>query len=197
MSGLPGASVQFFGSLGTADIWITLADHYSSRKDVEACRLALRRLKCFEQLATDSGNIPSKIRSIAKKHNIEKSDYDTPTAEDWRELGLIELTIDTKSEPVEFGYDETFGYFAVDSEGHTCLFSVELRDTKATAPELTFMQSTKGSKSWSTGSISFGSQPVRQRHSNGPDNSGIQIEIEQAGAARFRITTGLQSRSST
>ena len=119
---------------GTSASWMALADHYSSRKDVDGCRRALRMLTCLEHVSKDGSTVSQKIRSIAKKHKIDKSEYESPEREDWLALGLVELSVEEKVEPIEFGLGASAGFFAIDAEGKvTVLQHAYQRDRKLTA----------------------------------------------------------------
>ena len=174
---------------GTLASWMALASHYSSRKDIDGCRRALRILTCLQHLARDGSPISNKIREIAKKHDIDKSEYESPGREDWLALGLVELPDEGNSEPIEFGLGANAGFFEIDSEGKAIVYSILVTEIGHSQLEAIRMKCSGGSRSWSTGRI-FNSSLTTDQHSFGYDVGRGRIEMmtEMLEQDRFRTT---------
>ncbi len=177
---------------GTPASWMALADHYSSRKDVDGCRRALRMLTCLKHVARDGSSLSDKIRKIAKKHDIEKGDYESPRREDWLDLGLIELPEEGQAEPIEFGLGVQAGFFEIDSEGKATVYSVVVNEIGESQLEGTHMKCSGGSRSWSTGRGLNSSQKTdHHSFSRHPNKGRLEMTTEQLAPNRFRTSVQL------
>lgn len=179
---------------GTSASWMALADHYSSRKDVDGCCRALRMLTCLVHLARDGSAISNKVRDIAKKHDIRKSDYELPGREYWLKVGLIELPEEGEAERIEFGLGVQAGFFEIDSEGKATVYSIVINEIGDSQLEGTHMKCSGGSRSWSTGRALNSSQKTDQHSfSRHPNNGRLEMTTEQLAPKRFRTSVRLHN----
>lgn len=176
-------------SPGTTAIWSKLADHYSSRKDIEGCRRALRMLTCLKHLSSNGSSIENKIRNIAKKQKIEKSEFESPTRDDWLTLGLVEITEDGLPESIEFGFGTCVGFFDIGEDGKVWVYSIVINDTGMSQLEAVRMKCSGGSRSWSSGEI-FNSSRTTDHHSfgRGQDQGRVELTTEKLSDDRFLTT---------
>lgn len=179
-------------SPGTAVIWSRLADHYSSQQDIEGCRRALRMLTCLKHLSSDGSSIDNKIRDIAKKQKIDKSEFESPPRDDWLTLGLVEITDDGQPEPIEFGLDTRVGFFDIDEKGKVWVYSMVINRTGTSQLEAVRMKCSGGSRSWSAGGIFTSGQTI-DLHSfrRGEYRGRLELTTEKLSDAQFRATLRL------
>jgi hypothetical protein len=176
-------------SPGTIAIWSKLADHYSSRKDIEGCRRALRMLTCLKHLSSNGSSIENKIRNIAKKQKIDESEFESPTRDDWLTLGLVEMTEDGLPEPIEFGLGTCVGFFDIGEDGKVWVYSIVINDTGTSQLEAVRMKCSGGSRSWSSGEI-FNSSRTTDHHSfgRGQGQGRVELTTEKLSDDRFLTT---------
>jgi hypothetical protein len=180
---------------GTEAGWLALADHYSSRKDLDGVRRALRMLKCFEFLESNNTSIANKIRDVARKHKIDESEFNTPSREDWLEFGIVEISQEEPTKPIKFGFDTLAGFFLLDSDEKLHLYSVKITRTDASNPEATFSESFGGSRSWTSSGIFQGTQTTAQRaFSRRLDGQRGHLEVEKLADDRFRVSAEFTPR---
>lgn len=177
---------------GTPASWMALADHYSSSKDIEGCKRSLRMLTCLQHLALDGSSLSNKVRDIAKKHNIAKSDYESPKREDWLQLGVVELPEEGQPESIEFGIETPAGFFEIDPEGKATVYSILIKEIGNSQLEAVQMKCSGDSRNWSTEVVFANSQTTTQRSfSRHPDRSRLEMTTEKLDDARFRTTVSL------
>lgn len=183
---------------GSVAGWMALAEAYSSTKDIEKCIGALRRLTCLKQTLTDASNVDSRIKSIAKKHELDESDYDNPSREDWLAAGLVEIKTDSETEAIEFGLNQTISFFAIGADGKAHVYSVKLSSDGSATPTATHLYSSNGSRSWSTVNVFHGAQTTDERtfseRGPGPERNLVTIRIKKLDDSRFEASAEVTPR---
>ena len=149
-------------------------------------------LTCLKHLSIDGGSIENKIRDVAKKQAIDKSEFESPTRDDWLTLGLIEITGNTPPEEIEFGLDTRVGFFEFDADGKASVYSSVITNTGTSQLEAVRMKCSGGSRSWSTGGI-FTSGQTTDHHSFSRDAGKVRLELttEKISDVRFLATLRL------
>lgn len=179
-------------SPGTIVIWSKLADHYSSRKDIEGCRRALRMLTCLKHLSSDGNSIDNKIRDIAKKQKIDKSEFESPTRDDWLALGLVEISDDGQPEPVEFGLGTRVGFFQIGEDGKAWVYSITITRTGTSQLESVRVKCSGDSRTSWSGGIFHGSQTTDNHlFGDGETPGRLKLTTEKLSDVQFRATLQL------
>lgn len=178
---------------GTPASWMALADHYSSHQDIEGCKRALRMLTCLQHLAVDGGSMSNKVRDIAKKHDIAKSEYESLKREDWLQLGLVELTEEGQPEPIDFGVGTSAGFFEIDSEGKATVYSILIKEIGNSQLEAVQMKCSGGTRSWSTENVFANGQSTADGSFNRDSSrSRLNLTTERLDPERFRVSVRLR-----
>lgn len=172
---------------GTAESWIVLANYYSILKDMEGCRRSLRMLTCLKSLLIDRGALTNQIHSLAKKHEIDRSEYSELTEDDWIATGLVKMLEDGPVAPVEFGTERPAGFFAIDADSKAHVYSVMIAAAPGEQLTARHLYCSDGHRSWATGGVFHHGQDTYQHHFGaGPDGRRIVMTTTRLAPDRFR-----------
>lgn len=138
----------------TAEGWLVAAELYHrAERDAEALE-ALERAGVLVRTLSEPGDLDDRIRKLAKELGREDLLETPPTAERFREMGLIELAPDMEVPDLERKLGEPAHFFGTTAEGWVKVISIRVvRNTPEEGYQIAHVETLEHGRSWGAGGM--------------------------------------------
>ncbi|MBN2476639.1 MAG: hypothetical protein JXB62_18660 [Pirellulales bacterium] len=184
----------------TCEAWLALAGLHHDLKQVAEARDALVRAQTLLRTVGNQGDLPNRIRQLAKKLGDEKLAEVEPDPAIFAELGFVELKPGVEVPPIELALNEPAHFFwRADAKLATLSVSAvrEASPGGAAQYQLVHVKSFRGGRSWGQGTHIAQEEPERLAP---PPNLSVSLDglghaeitvVKLPGKKRFRLSTTL------
>lgn len=168
-----------------AEAWLMVADYYARRQEVDVARRALASCRFLAKLMADQGTIQNRLKSIARKIDVDLRKLNIPETESAKSLGFVQLDPDTDpAGTVMTNLNEPAVFVLNNDDGTVTVYSYTVSAPSAQGQyRIQSVELHHHSRSWSSRESSSLQPLATSRH----DNVIIRATAQEISPGRLQI----------